>query len=409
MMAGSPRDRFDVFRLIAQAALYTRQACQSLEIYDAFVEKEMEKYRRTYPFMRDVSSREYWTFKVERRAELQRQELAVPVPTAEQFWQAAYDFDPHNSTASTGSDLSRMLTMRNLPDIPLGNLGGTAKLALIPGMGALPNTEKEQGLTELRYAATDSGAISYPDAHPSELEDDDFKVRASQDNRLRRFAALGWVIFVLPDGLWNKTGHVLVMDMDETRDRHPWFVLASEWPTDFEDANGDFTAYAPATVDRDDSTQPGVLPGGRNRTVVGKVVPMTQPRKVPILKRFGPHFNFLMEKPSGDRSYNPNPARGPDLAHVMEWYWDPVKEHEVCYYKDGKEYMRYDRSTKYYTYPSLREHRYSVAGEAGMYGIMAILPQAIPLAARFTSAQHAPLQRPLGSRWSESSSLQMSY
>jgi hypothetical protein len=46
-------------------------------------------------------------------------------------------------------------------------------------------------------------------------------VDASEDTKLRRFASLGWVIHVRPNGSWSKTGHALVMDMDKGRDRHP--------------------------------------------------------------------------------------------------------------------------------------------------------------------------------------------
>ena len=60
-----------------------------------------------------------------------------------------------------------------------------------------------------------------------------------EDETLRRFASLGYVIqeSKYVEGAWVKTGHVLVIDMGlkRARKRHPWFVLASEWPTDGEE------------------------------------------------------------------------------------------------------------------------------------------------------------------------------
>lgn len=48
---------------------------------------------------------------------------------------------------------------------------------------------------------------------------------------------------------WYKTGHVLVIDMEDGRNRQPWFVLASEWPTDDDRIIEDnFITYAPKEV-----------------------------------------------------------------------------------------------------------------------------------------------------------------
>lgn len=104
----------------------------------------------------------------------------------------------------------------------------------------------------------------------------------------------------------------------------------------------------------------------------GKIIPMTESGDVPVLKRSGPDFNFLVKRPGGDGSYNCDPTRGRDLAHVMHGYWDPATEEEVCFYKDGSlEYLRYDRKSKLYTYASMRTLRGLVAGEAGFMGVLA--------------------------------------
>ena len=367
------RTKNDVFHRLWQDSHDSEETRTAYKL-DIFVGREMDKYRRKYSFMQNVTTLEFCLWRLKLREGQERQELSVPVPTNDQFWRAVYDYDPFKLTPNTHSDLHRYLTMKNLDSVPLGKYGGYATLELVRRMGALPNTETIRNHTNLKYAATDSGAISYPDAHPSELEDDNFKVKDSQDLRLRRFASLGWVIYVRPDGSWVYTGHVLVVDMGEGRGRQPWFVLASEWPREVEDAKGSFFDHAPAQVDIDDASQPGVLPGGNNRTVVGIVMPMKK-NKIHVLQQFGPDFNFLVNRDPPDRAYHSDPTRGPDLAHIMTWYWDPVREVEVCYYKDGREYMTYSRETKYYTYTSLRIHRLSVAGEVGMFGMLANLPE----------------------------------
>lgn len=363
------KNKLDVFRRVREDAMNSREARGASE-YGIFVDKELDKYRREYSFMQNVTLWDYIDFWTRHSAEQQMRELQDPVPTSQEFWRAVYDYDPFTLAANTHSKFYKYLKMKNLDSVPLGMYGGYAKLELVRGMGALPNTEISQNLTNLEYAATDSGAISYPDSHPSELENDDYRVKDSQDRRLRRFASLGWVIHVQSNGSWQYTGHALVVDMGHGRGRHPWFVLASQWERESEDAEGSFFDHAPAQVAIDDDTQPGVLPGGQNRTVVGMVEPMEE-SGLHILQQFGPDFKFLVKRDPPARAYHKDPERGPDLAHIMTWYWDPVRQVEVCYYKDGKEYMAYDRKTKYYTYTSFRIHRHSVAGESGMFGPLA--------------------------------------
>lgn len=364
----TPHNERNIFNLIAQGSRVTKVTRNHAKLCD-FVETELTKYRQNYDFMKNVTVRDYLKYRFNSIAD--EQEI-VPKPTAQQFWDAAFDLNPLEGSVGTVTQLQKYLSLKTLDAIPLGRYGGLAKLELIPGIGALPNTERLEKFTNFRFAATDSGAISYPDGYPSEFEDDSFRVKSSQDEKLRRFASLGWAIYVLPDGTWSRTGHVLVMDMDVTRSHHPWLVLASEWPTDQEDAKGNFTASAPKTVPSDDPNQPGILPGGKTRTPLGKVIPMYESGDGPVLKRFGPDFDFRVKRPGGDRSYDRDPTRGPDLAHIMHWYWDPATDEEVCFYKDGSlEYMRYDRKSKYYTYPSMRILRGLVIGEAGLLGVLA--------------------------------------
>ena len=381
----------DVFDRIYQASIDTQAAYNGR--YRNFVDEEIERSRRTYPFMADVTRLDFFIWRAREGAQRKQLALAQPKPTAEQFWNAAYDFNPH-SNPGTVTELEKILSIRNLASIPLGKLYGLndAKLELIPGVGALPITEQID-VTNLRYAATDSGAISYPDGHPSEFDEPRLIVKSLADNKLRRFASLGWVIHVRPNNSWRKTGHVLVMDMDEGRDHHPWFVLASEWPSEIEDAEGGFITYAEKKVLRNDASQPGVLPGGKNRTPVAKLYVNEQKDipDVPMLKRFGPDFEFEVIRLGGTRTYDENDrVYGPDLAHVMEWYWDPATEEEVCFDRHGKEYMRYDRRTKQYTYPEWDHLHQSVIGESALFGTLKA-PRStrgyVPLSARLAGDQ----------------------
>lgn len=69
-----------------------------------------------------------------------------------------------------------------------------------------------------------------------------------------------------------------------------------------------------------------ILPDGKNTTPLGNVIRMTESGNVLVLKRFVPDYDFLVEKLGGDRSYLRGPTRGPDLTHVMDWYWGSATE-----------------------------------------------------------------------------------
>ena len=197
----------------------------------------------------------------------------------------------------------------------------------------------------------------------------------ANDDKLRRFASLGWVIKEDDSGdqnntqkEWIKTGFVLVIDMDDRKYRHrqPWFVLAPEWPTDgYEAADGTFTHRAPRTVSFNDASTYGVLPGGHNRTPLGKVLPREETdRNKPVIKQFGEGFKFEIKRTGGHRRGWPS-GKGPDLAEAMNWYWDPVAERELCF-RRGMEYMRFNRTTGSYEFPNFPN--IEIAGSNGYFG-----------------------------------------
>ena len=274
-----------------------------------------------------------------------------------------------------------MIRSGRLEPVVLGTLRTKhkiTKLKLIPAIGALPATPILNFTETLDFAVTDASAIIYPDGHPSvETTPLQFysntktylEIKGAEDDKLRRTAAIGWVIKQNPQGAWRKTGHVLVMDMGEksARNRHPWFVLASEWPTDNQDEAPDrsFTIKAGDMVTRNDSTAPGVLPGEKNRTPLGPVKPLRGPNMSrPVLKQFGEKFVVEIVRLGGHRAQRAS-AYGPALAKIRDWYWDPKKKEEVCYTDGGLEYMRYEQETKVYSFPDIFKMNFE--GEQGLF------------------------------------------
>ncbi|KAL8979468.1 MAG: hypothetical protein Q9205_005202 [Flavoplaca limonia] len=168
------------------------------------------------------------------------------------------------------------------------------------------------------------------------------------------------------------------MDDRNVRQRQPWLVLASEWPTDDAEApDGGFTLFAEETVGRNDRTQPGVFPGDNNRTPICRIMLMKEKgiANVPVLRQLGDNFNFVPERLGGQHRVRKS-HYGPGLAKIMEWYWDPKAEQEVCYTAQGFEYMRYDRKSKAYSFPDFS--RLSFAGEEGLFGEIEAPAQGTP-------------------------------
>ena len=321
----------------------------------AWVEGELEKAQERYPFMREKTADEYYDYHVLRLQNQYLAKFAGPTPTSEEFWNAAYDFDPLGSGPSPHpSKLQEILRTGRMGPITLGKVYGRVTLKLLPAMGALPENPNPPYDSQLDFVGTDCGAISYPDGLPSgtvvkpidpgpspSLSSKVKKmvtIRPSDDKKLRRFTGLG---FILQEdaGVWRKTGHVLVIDMDDRnlRNRQPWLVLASEWPADGEDTQEeDFTYLATEAVLRPDKEAAGVLPGDNNRTTICEIRPMGESKNdIPVLKRFGEGFKFKPVRYGGHGKARPS-GNGPDLAKVMPWYWDPKKAQEVCFTKEGK-------------------------------------------------------------------------
>ncbi|KAL8684991.1 MAG: hypothetical protein Q9218_008034 [Villophora microphyllina] len=230
-------------------------------------------------------------------------------------------------------------------------------------MAALPTTEDPSFDRELDFAITNGVSVNYIDAatmrdNASATSRSTSTIKASDDHKLRRCAGLGWVVQKESQKVWRKTGHVLVIDMDDRaiRHRHPWFVLASEWPTDIQDiADDNFTTYAGEAPLNTDPTVAGVLPGESARTTIGSIHPKgNHDGKDLVLQQLGRNFEFdLINCGGGPKSHNAK--YGLPLVHVTDWYWDPKAKREICYTKDGSEYLRYDPKTSIYQTPAAKK------------------------------------------------------
>ena len=145
------------------------------------------------------------------------------------------------------------------------------------------------------------------------------------------------------------TGHVLVLDADHGRKCHPWIVLAHEWEMEnWEDMDIDYDQrliYAEKRVMKNDSKAHGVLPlpNHHNRTPIARFEHYDKGKvegKEKFVTHFGPDFSFDVVRKGKQRS-DKRSKYGPDLAEIMDWYWDPDNNEEVCFTEAGNEYYRY--------------------------------------------------------------------
>ncbi|KAL8874904.1 MAG: hypothetical protein Q9192_009126, partial [Flavoplaca navasiana] len=143
-------------------------------------------------------------------------------------------------------------------------------------------------------------------------------IGAQRDDKLRRCAALGWIVMEKSPGNWKRTGHVMVIDMDDRdiRQRQPWLLLAPEWPTDGDEMpDSTFTHHADEIVDREDISVAGVFPGDKNRTTICCIRPQDPTVDMsgqPVLQCFGPGFKFNPVRLGGHRESRPS-DHGPGL------------------------------------------------------------------------------------------------
>lgn len=110
------------------------------------------------------------------------------------------------------------------------------------------------------------------------------------------------------------------------------------------------------SVKRNDSSVHGVFPGDRNRAPVAQLRyqdPSDDDGSTPFVLPLCKDFCFELASTGGQRANRKNSTdRGPDLAHLISWWFDSGNGQEVCYSAHRSENMRYDPETRLYTYPS---------------------------------------------------------
>ncbi|KAL8645612.1 MAG: hypothetical protein Q9226_007221 [Calogaya cf. arnoldii] len=304
----------------------------------------VKEARRYYNWMRDVSEQDYYNFAMSKAAERINANRIVTPPTSQQFWKAVYDYGTLGPNAQDDpNDLLRLIATGLAGPYTIGKLYGRITLKLLPAIGALPASDMFDPGDPMRT-----------------------RFKAEHDDKLRRFAAFGWVLMQDSGGIWQRTGHVMVVDMDDRNDA----------PDD------GFTFYAPEIVRRDDPTQAGVFPGDNNRTPICRIIPhgRKEEKGEIILSKLGENFSFAPERKGGHRDWRQT-DKGPALARVMDWYWDPQTEEKVCYNKQGREWYRYSPRSRDYYFSDLDLD--ALEGEIGLFGALYGLPVAeIPIEQR---------------------------
>ncbi|KAL8828491.1 MAG: hypothetical protein Q9170_006581 [Blastenia crenularia] len=378
-MSREPRSAGEFFSILYDRFLQSEALSAPTKKRRQWLKQQIDEAKFQYPFLKGKTEFDYIEWRENVPSVQYPPPEAQPKIPSKDFWLAAYNYDP--SEEGTGNDLVRIIHSGRAGPYDIGRVYGKHALRLIPSFTCLPTPLDPDFKTHLELAPTDATAIWYPDGHPSEetftgLYNDSatgrqgFTIRAQDDDVLRRFTAIGWVQMQNSDGSWNCTGHVLVIDMDDraVRHRQPWLVLASEWPADREQTSDDgFTFYAEKDVVRNNKWAAGVFPGDNNRTPICCIKPGPGAQEDDIvLRQLGRDFDFSPLRRGGLYRYRRS-DKGPGLARIMDWYWDPKAKQEVCFFKEGV-YLRYDRSTKQYSYPNFSQWR--LDGAPGLFGVI---------------------------------------
>ena len=84
-----PQAVAEVFREMDQAAKNDANAYSSLDNLTAFMDARLDAARHKYSFMRNVTGRDHGLWRMEQSRLREARELAIPIPTADQLWDAA--------------------------------------------------------------------------------------------------------------------------------------------------------------------------------------------------------------------------------------------------------------------------------------------------------------------------------
>ncbi|KAI4283341.1 MAG: hypothetical protein L6R38_002226 [Xanthoria sp. 2 TBL-2021] len=327
--------RFEIFQQVKY------QIFEKLDIGNESItatKRLLDKSRQDYPTVTKLTYHnyvEYWGNKT--MEDIDRERQAIPVYEASKLWEELqyHPLEDRNDAEWMANFLGHSYFPRI---IDLGKLDGRTPIRVAPRNYSF---EDDTIICPDGHEAVSTGVLAVGYHHRC----DAWSTQSGtiDGGVLRRFKEVGSILMEDMNG-WNRTGHVLVIDMDKGRNRQPWIILASAWEVD--DGYSSDTVRAPLTVSRNDTRAFGVFPRHNERTTIARI--NAQPGKsntsTPLLLQFGPNFSFdLDECGTNDTTET---SKGPELARVMPWVRrrDRSDCQEMCYLDDdGMEvYMRYD-------------------------------------------------------------------
>ncbi|KAI4256567.1 MAG: hypothetical protein L6R42_006142, partial [Xanthoria sp. 1 TBL-2021] len=162
------RSKEEVFEELREVSLQEGHYYQAFSEKFLWVGEKLIKIKRDYPYLGIKTATDYFEWLVERHNRNLLSSVSSvnePIPTDEEFWKAAYDYDPLGPNPN--SDLYRMIASGRKGPLTLGKLYGETVLRLVPAVGVLPAVPLDFEPT-FAFAATDGEAIYYPDGHPTE-------------------------------------------------------------------------------------------------------------------------------------------------------------------------------------------------------------------------------------------------
>ncbi|KAI4161643.1 MAG: hypothetical protein LQ342_004651 [Letrouitia transgressa] len=312
---------------------------ESERVRGEHAKKLLREKEKDYPYLKKKGVEQSYSRFLEFEAKLARKRAQRPRFTAEVFWKNLLTH-PLTSKEEWRSFL-RFLDS-DYEDLDLGLLRGNILLRLKLETANFLEMEDPPVLPEYDWISPLGGAkaVRYS---TGPLLDGQSRVRVKRDGPLRRFMEIGAISWWKNDE-WERTGHIMVIDLDEGRQRHPWFILCNEWT----DSWGEMIVAAP-TVERVDMYTPGVFPPDQHRTTIaqlvdkdGLVTRSNDPKKDPFLRRLHKDFHIDLRRVTD----------GKDLVRIMSWNQRAHSTIEECYADGtGRIYLEYDRDRNEYILP----------------------------------------------------------
>ncbi|KAL8883621.1 MAG: hypothetical protein Q9192_007075 [Flavoplaca navasiana] len=312
----------------------------------ADVKRLLNEAQQDYPHMANLTWRDYrkyWSNKVKENMIKEKQTMNYYSLT--DLWDFLYKNPLRNR--NDANEWATFLNNSYFPKvIDLGKLNGRISLRLAPGNFHFEHLDSVCP-PDHAYVNTGVLAVEYQDRYAVT----DAQYGSKDDGVLRQFKEVGCI---LAHGLygWDKTGHVLVIDMGTGRNRHPWIILAKQWEED--DGYLFHEVKAPQSISINQYEAKGVFPGHSDRTTIARLIanPPEDSNAASFIQRFGSDFNFGLDD---RRASGVDMSKGPELARVMPWVWslDQTETRQVCYSDEFaiKEYLRYDAETGVFIYP----------------------------------------------------------